>query len=266
MTVNPRGGRLARVSCSILISVCLVFGTTLPPISRICGGGVAYAKQFQAVTFDNKPNDLGTNGHYTVIAHSDGDGTISYYSSNPQIATINPTTGFVTAGSIEGTTLIFAVASETATCNPGEDCFTLTVRDKSTGTKIGLITLSVIASYLAYTSGSDIPIDMVIDAVFGTDFSNITGLNTCINNMADLAQTNPYSLTSPEGFIQTLTNLGVDTTRLTGNGSGGGYGQCSYGIPCPYCGSVDTSNCDWGFGGVYNPAVWGCYCCGMMWL
>lgn len=88
-----------------------------------------------------------------------GDGTVTYESSNPSVATVNETTGAVTIIK-KGTTIIKAKSAATDTYNAGEASYTLTVTNSNAveaamTTKIDFSTLGLVngEQYTTHTYG-----------------------------------------------------------------------------------------------------------------
>ncbi len=141
---------------------------------------------------------------YTLAASGAATGsTVTYKSSNENIATVEPTTGKVTILKA-GSTVITATASSTADYNEASDSYTLTVNKAN---------LTITAPTLSIYEGDPIPVlapayNGFVKGESETVFSITPLVNTAADNMI------------PADYATTLTNIPADSNYniTTNNG------------------------------------------------
>ncbi len=87
---------------------------------------VTVSRKTPTLTFATSSKAMTVGDTYTQTATYNGDGTVSYTSSNTSVATVNSSTGLVTAKAA-GTTTITATSTQTTTYSSATATYTITV-------------------------------------------------------------------------------------------------------------------------------------------
>ena len=186
------------------------------------------AKDPQTITFTNSTvNKTYGDSNFTITAnHTVGTGTVTYSSSNTDVAEVNSTTGLVTIKKV-GTTTITATASENAdyaeatasydlTVDKKEISYTATVKDKTYNGNVTAEVENVTFTGLVGSETLTKDTDYIVSATFVD--SNI-GTNVNVNvtlTLKETTKTANYKLTGTS-YVATasITEKEIQDTDVT---------------------------------------------------